>query len=177
MLTKMIKEHELSEKWWWRALKVAYILVWLAAFSLIGIIAFTNRPQTTQDSNEVIIKCESGKSYRHTLANYFFGREPNWSKEEVEQLKRLCAYGDNDTLDSPAIAENNFTYELAYNNYGSWESVLKVLGLGILISLFIIEGVKSIVLYILGIHVFRGMLWYIFIFIVGMFIKDGKKEE
>ena len=172
----MIDEYKLLEKWWWRALKAIYVLVWLATFSLIALTAYSSRPYTTQDNYYIGINCNSGQSYKHFLADSYYGDKPTFTNEEVDQLNRLCAYGKNASPDSPAITETNFKYDILYNNYGSWKAVAISIGVGFLVALILIEGIKSIVLYVLGVHVWRGMWVYVTLFLLGMFNNDNKKE-
>jgi len=157
-------------------MKVIYILVWLISFSAIALISYGSRPYTVKDNYYVTINCDSGNSYKHRLTNGFYGDTPDFTYDETEQLKKVCAYGLNDdNITKPAIDTVNFKYDFLYNSYGSWKGVITSIAVGFLIAFIVIEGVKSMLLYIIGLGVWRGMLLYTLFFLAGMLTSNKER--
>ena len=90
--------------------------------------------------------------------------------EEEDYVKKVCEYGLNkgDYTQFQSVPNRNYYVRLYFDSYGSWGNVFTYLAVGFLIAFGIIETVKTIVLYIMGISVWKGGLQYAIIFIASL---------
>ncbi len=158
----MKHQGNLSEKMWWRALKAVYVLAWLASLTLVGLLSYMQHPVTSEDLYNIRIVCDNKKTYKFEpkkldsiLHKVYF------TDSEKEYLKKLCAYGNDGTNLTVSVLNTNFKTERLYNNYGSWESVLLYAVVGFAFIFVVLEAIKSILLYILGIPLYKGGLKYL----------------
>ena len=166
----------------WRLLKVIYIGLYLIVVSFAVLINWEERPHSVKKIDEVVMNCENGKQYpfRPDTPSYFYSLEgvkfTPWQRIVAVQT---CA-GEWDSINSmPDESANtkgeevdalvakgyepdwNFTIDYAYENKGGWQQAIKNFAILFIISFAIIEAVKSALLYILGISIWRGGLGYL----------------
>jgi hypothetical protein len=172
----MTNEADLQSKWWWRALKAIYVLAW--AFALLGLtlLAYFERPQQTPSSLSINIDCtkkENSESVNTFISSSADIQDPTFFGQQTEQqIRKDCEYGGKniDYSKYPDIPTRNFTVRTYLDKSGSWW----YFPIGFLILFTVIETIKTIILYIIGVGVLRGMLLYGLMFINEM-LKSNKK--
>lgn len=130
-------------KWWYRLLKVAYILSYVFSIGLVLIISYSAMPQRTLDGNLSLIKCNNGTNYAPEKNSiYLYG--DSLSSYQDENARILCAYDTTNYYRYTAPSYKNYTFAPYYiePDYSSWFfysllallitwSVLKLIRLGV----------------------------------------------
>lgn len=164
----------LNHKAWWRFLKVIYVGVYVFFTLFVLFIAYLERPQQVGSNYNNQLICDNGASFTQRNSNNHLELLKPGSQEDI-WARRICQYGETEEyklVDRYPTSENkNFRVELASKIVGSWQDFFKVLGIGLVIIFTAIELIKSAVLYILGISVWKGMLLYLIMFLAS-FNKD-----
>jgi len=141
----------LKSKWWYRLLKVIYIIAIVIAVIIIGFFLWINKPVKTLDGYKSLITCNNGKSYapnRNDIYPYGYGTELNYSDDKDARI--LCKYDTLNFYDHRnEQIEKNYTFNPVYYyeiSYGSWirNIILSFLGLWFLANL-----IKGIFFYII----------------------------
>ena len=117
-----ISKHSASEeKWWYRLLKVAYILLYVGSIGIVCIVAFSTMPHRTLDGNLSTIQCNNGKSYA-PAENSIYVYGDSLSSYDDKNARILCAYDRTNYYSYTAPAYKNYTFVPSYNeaDYGSW---------------------------------------------------------
>ncbi len=110
-----------GEKWWYRLLKVAYILLYVGSIGVVCVAAFSSIPHRTLDENLSTIQCNNGKSYAPgNNSIYLYG--DSLSSYDDEKARILCAYDRTNYYSYSAPAYKNYTFVPSYNeaDYGPW---------------------------------------------------------
>lgn len=168
-----------EDKAWYRFLKVIYILTWIVAFMIIGLITYLQHPYESTNYYKIGFKCNNGKSWEFSPTNSVYNLEnPGFNSSDEENVRKTCEYG-NDYRNNPdqltaALPEKNYTLYHLYDHYGSSNGMGWALFISFLISFILIEGIKSAILYIIGVHIWRGGLLYLIKFLA-TFGKNGNK--
>ncbi len=122
-----VKEHPVApiseEKWWYRLLKVVYIVLFVGSIGLTCVIAYAAMPQRTLDGNLSTIQCNNGKNYAPAKNSiYVYGDSLSYSDDQNARI--LCAYDTTNYYGTYLTAPSykNYTFAPVYNNtdYGSW---------------------------------------------------------
>lgn len=176
----MKNQENLSEKAWYRFLKVFYVLAYLVCFAVVAFIGYIGwHEYNWNDMSSIKVICDNKKVYKFTPSQDFYSIDKVYfnAKEEV-YVKRLCAYGvgqtSNETL--PFVLERNYKIDYITHHEGSWKKVIFYTAIGWLVAYLIIEAVKSMLLYVLGVSIWRGGLLYGLLFISEMFKNDKKTK-
>jgi len=121
---KSTKRTDLEKKAWYRALKVIYIILIVAAVLIIGTVSWSTKPVKTIDSYSSSISCNNGKSYSPGKNSiYLYSWQTQLDSSEDKDARILCAY---DTLNfyahSNEFIAKNYTFIPVYEDmkYGSW---------------------------------------------------------
>lgn len=186
---------DLTNKAWWRLLKVVYIGLWCISLFLLVVISWSNKPRQVKDFDNGYVLCSNGTKYG--LAKNNIDRTELYydSSDETKRVLRSCQ--DNVNIQNkltgniesvrpdelyvyglanlPLPSTKNFALEYPEKTVGSWDSVFLWFAVGFISVFTVIETVKTILLYVLGIHIYRGGLWYGVVFLDA--ILNGKKEE
>lgn len=175
-----IRDDKLNKKAWWRFLKVIYIGLYLVALFMVSIFAYWNRPQTYESYTQVTINCDNGKQYTFKPSIYFaWDSKGKFTGQEMDYTKKVCVYGleakNMETLQP--VPDQKFTVSPLMENKGSWWSVAKTFAISFGIFFVIMEILKTAFLYILGVGVWRGGLFYGLVFMVAMFKGDTEEEK
>ncbi len=159
-----------ENKAWYRFLKVIYVLVWLIAFLIIGFITYLQRPYSSINYYKIGWNCTNGKSWEFSPANSVYDlANPGFTDADEENVRKTCEYG-NDYRNNPeqlkaSLPAKNYTLYNIYDHYGSSNGMGWSLFISFFVSFIIIEGVKSAILYIIGVPVWRGGLLYLLKFL------------
>lgn len=175
----MIEQNSILNKWWYRALKVLYIFAWLISIVFVFFIAYSAGPRKVQSYSMVNVTCiQEGTSFDYSPTDSFFTSidDIDWTNADEAHAKESCDYGlyIKDYTKSASVGRN-FTVDLKYTTYGSWKDAFITLGIGLLTVFAVIEVIKTAVLYILGVSIWRGMFLYLLLFLASM--HSGGKEE
>lgn len=160
----MTSENSLQEKWWWRALKVIYIFVWLISIGIAGFWGYSERPQRIPSDWRIDINCvnKTNSFWDSASTN---GVNGILTPDEEILYRKECQYGlkVSDYVAYPTVSTRNFTISPYYNSMGNANAAWARFWVGLVISLVVIETIKSIFLYIMGIRVWRGLLtpWFL----------------
>lgn len=170
----MIDEQILKGKWWWRALKAIYVLTWIVTLLGLTLLAYFERPQQTLSSYWINIDCtKKENSWRFTPSLSFTSQvDVRFTFSEEDYVKKVCEYGLNkgDYTQFQSVTNSNYTVRNYFDKSGSWW----YFPIGFLVLFTVIETIKTIILYIVGVSVWRGMLLYGLIMINDM-LKNDKK--
>jgi len=177
----MSNESLILSKWWWRALKVIYIFMWIVSILLLISIAYSARPHKVQNYSRININCNKKEnSFNFSPSGGLFTTldDLNWTKDEEELATKSCEYGlhRNDYAQLPSVARN-YTVSLYFDAFGSWNDVFIILSVGLLIAFILIETFKTIILYIIGISIWRGMLLYGLLLLISIFSSNNKPKS
>jgi len=161
----MRNKSTLSEKWWWRTLVVIYVFFWISALIICFIIGYLERPQKIQSHSKVNINCnkqENNFSFEPSSSFIPISVNIRLSKTDDNYASKLCEYGlsRSDYAQLPSVPKN-YTAVLHFDNYSSWNRAGALAGVSLLILFMAIEGLKSTLLYILGINILSGVPLYI----------------
>lgn len=158
--TRMIREARLQSSWWWRGLKVFYIFIWLIAFSITGFIAYMQRPQLVEDDSKINVNCQIESNSFWDYSSNYNTLAPDPSMDAL--YRKECQYGlnKNDYSLLPDVAKNNFNISTYYDSEGSTSSVWDIVIVGFIASFIIIELIKTVFLYIIGMDIWRGFLGF-----------------
>lgn len=164
----------LSDKWWWRALKAVYVLVWVVSLSFLAIIGYFGRPQQTPSDYWINIDCyKKENNWRFNPSLPFTSQtDVKFTYSEEDYVKKVCEYGLNkgDYAQFQSVPNSNYYVRTYFDRYGSWT----YFPVGFLVAFVLIEAVKTMLLYIMGINVWRGMLLYGLLFVASIFSNDKK---
>lgn len=144
----MTTNSALEEKWWYRLLKVAYILLYVLSVVFVVAVSASELPQRYIDDTTTSIRCNSGSTYLlNQNSIYVFG--DTLSSVQDKDARILCAYGSTNfyAFYSYTIPQNyTFTPHYIEPNYGAWlaESILFLL-----IVLVFLKLVRIGVLYVM----------------------------
>lgn len=166
-----------ENKAWYRLLKVIYILVWIIAFIIIGFITYLQHPYSSINYYKIGYTCNSGKSWEFYPTNSVYDlTNPGFTDSDEENVRKTCEYGvdykNNTQQLSAPLPAKNYTLYFIYDNYGSSNGMGWALFISFFVLFIVIEGVKSAILYIIGIPVLRGGLLYLLKFLATF----GKKN-
>ena len=170
----MINENALNDKAWWRFLKVVYIFIW--SISLLFIIVFLwsasyLRPHLDKDIPNSSIICDSGNKY----VNHYEDKTTGETITYVENLESInFSWNKEDKDKITTLCQSGFKVEYAYKKAGSWWEFFKTAFLVCLFFFAVIEIIKSALLYILGINVYRGVLKYVLLSLAACFHNENK---
>ncbi len=171
----MKEEKNLHGKWWGRILIVFYVLFWLFAFSVVSFIAYSQRTHKETDIWKISINCANPKNsfWENDYGDKIINNPLTVDEESL--YRKECQYGINkdDYTKYPEVTTKNFTITPYYNTVGNTNSAWLTFFLGLIISFIIIEAIKSILLYILGYSLLRGVpkwIWILKWFVVGSLI-------
>lgn len=143
---------KLSQKWWYRLLKVAYVGGYIAALLLIILISTDAWPNTYTDTYNSLIKCKNGNTYAAGVNGISITSDGGFilPSEEVD-ARKLCEYDIiNDYLGTYATPPSkNYEIQTVSTNTGSWREVIKIFAIGVVISVLILEVARRVFLYIL----------------------------
>lgn len=111
------------EKWWYRLLKVIYIIVFVASIAITCVIAYSTLPQKTLDGNRSTIQCNNGKNYA-PAKNSIYLYSDSLSTYDDQHARILCAYDTTNYYSTYWTAPSyvNYTFVAVYNDapYTSW---------------------------------------------------------
>ena len=117
-----------------------------------------NKPRQVSDFDRGYILCSNGTEYGLVENNIDrFELYDDYSNES-KRVMRACQDDVNGIEPLPTV--KNYTVEYPKKTVGSWDSVVLWLAVGFIVLFAVIETIKTIVLYVLGIHIWRGGLWY-----------------
>jgi len=165
----------LQNTWWGRTLIILYVLTWVSSTSLVSVIAYSGRTQKIASDSKININCVNNNNsfweYASTdLVNGIL------NSDQESQFKKTCQYGlnINDLTKYPEVVSKNFTISPYYDITGDTSAAWVTFYWGLIISFLIIEAIKSIILYILGYTLCRGVTklmwswkWYLVGAVVG----------
>lgn len=110
-------------KWWYRLLKVVYIILYVGSIGLVCIIAFSGMPQRSLNGDLSIIQCNNGKNYA-PAKNSIYIYSDSLSYSDDQDARILCAYDTTNYYSTYLTAPSykNYTFVPSYNEvgYGSW---------------------------------------------------------
>ena len=112
-----------EEKWWYRLLKVVYILLYVGSIGLVFIISYSTMPYATLDGDLSIIQCDNGERYAPSKNNiYLYSWSKNLSDGDDQDARILCAYHTTNFYSHAAPTYKNYTFYPHFNtpDYGSW---------------------------------------------------------
>lgn len=143
---------ELSQKWWYRLLKVVYIGSYLLALIFIIAVASEAWPTTYTDTYNSLIKCINGNTYTAGVNGISIASDGGFilPSEEID-ARKLCEYGIvNDYLGSYSTPPSkNYEIQTVPVTTGSWKEVLKIFAIGVVIGVLVLEAVRRVFLYVL----------------------------
>lgn len=175
-------EENLNSKPLWRFLKVVYILAWLFGFLVIGMSTWFARPYKSESFSKLGFTCASNnQSWEFEPNGTFYDlQNTRLEQSDITNIKKTCAYGadwyQNEASRLAPVPDQKYSLHNVYNSYGSWGGLALAFGISSIGVFVVIETVKSIVLYIAGISVWRGMLLYGLLLLAEMFKNDKKTE-
>jgi hypothetical protein len=191
----MIHQENLSEKAWYRLLKVVYIGIWCVALFLLVVISWSNKPSQVSDFDNAYVLCSNGTKYNLVKNN--INRFELYYDDSEDSKRVLRACQDNVNIQNkltgkiesvrpdklhlyglanlPLPSSKNYTVEFPEKTVGSWDSVVLWFACGFIAIFAVIETLKTIVLYVLGIHIWRGGLWYGVVFLDA--VLNGKEKK
>jgi len=130
-----------EEKWWYRLLKVAYILLYVISIGIVLVVSYSAMPHRTLNGDLSTIQCDNGKSYAPSKNSiYLFSETLSYSDDQDARI--LCAYDTTNYYSSyyRAPSYKNYTFYPHYDeaDYSSWF-------FGSLVALLITWGVLKLI--------------------------------
>lgn len=91
----MADDVKLQEKWWWRLLKVIYILAWISVIGILFLQFNTDRPKTVKSNNKINILCNNNDVYNVYPSESFYGDISlvKLTTKEDTDYRYMCKYG------------------------------------------------------------------------------------
>lgn len=146
LLKTMETISELNAKWWYRFLKVAYIILLVTAITL-GISGIYSSSNPVYDGNKSYIQCENGKSF--ILNEHgFFAPGGVLSIYSDDRASQLCInVTEENQLDLSGETNGNYRLVMHYSER-DWSSVV-MYSIFVIVSNFVIfEIVRRVFYYI-----------------------------
>lgn len=125
----------LNSKWWYRTLKVVFIIASLLSMVVVYVVAWSSRPKKNPSPNEKTsyFTCNSGDSYFFESINGVGSINMDY---EINTANYICETGIS-PLSAPTIINPTpkFVVTESYDSYGSWKDVVTIwFGGGIILS-------------------------------------------
>jgi len=176
----MIKESKLSTYWWWRLLVVIYAISYIVILLISCIIGYSNQPYSVDDYSKRYAECANGQKYdldKYRDAIFYDGSNDDktmriWCAGNYDittkegEKKSVPAYDlPKYGYKLPDITEVNYSIKLPQKINGSEWNVIKWFLITYIVGSIVLEFVKSLILYIMGLNIWRGfMVWYVRLF-------------
>jgi len=110
-----------EEKWWYRLMKVIYIILYVGSIAIVCGVAFSEMPRRSLDGDLSLIRCNNGKNYAPAKNSIdIYG--DTLSTYDDQRARILCAYDTTSYYSRTAPSYKNYAFAPAYNkvDYGSW---------------------------------------------------------
>lgn len=173
-----------SRNFFFRLIKVAYILGLLAIWFIIIFVGWTEKPTPYLDSEKSLISCANGKSYTLDKAKiYLFYKTENLDQNDEIEARKLCAYGvindySSEYRNLQIPQSKNYSLKQFESIRGSWTTLLLIWVLGISISYIVLSLIRETLNYIFLGKSFDGNWFFIplgFIVLITESAKDSKQ--
>jgi len=168
----------LNQKMWWRFLKVVYVVLWIIALLIVSSLGYSELPRKSIDFGRAEFECSNKTTWTFYPTNPVYVLDsPNLTAPDEEDIRKTCMYDNNwrknpNQLSAP-LPEKNYTLHYVYNTYGGLDKLFATVVIGFIISFIVIEAFKSAILYVLGISIWRGGLFYLILFLASF---NGDKQ-
>lgn len=140
------KPNHLEQKWWFRFIKVIYILAYIVAVLLVSFGGYSSKSGGGIDAEKSTIRCNNGKSYSPAKNNISVYSD-DFGIFEEPHVRILCAYDTLNFYSYTAPSSKNYSFDVV-KKPTNWSPAFQVWFWGFVITILFFEAVRRTFYYI-----------------------------
>lgn len=140
------KPNDLEQKWWFRFIKVVYVLAYIVAVLLVSFGGYDSKSGGGIDTEKSTIRCNNGKSYSPAKNNISVYSD-NFGIFEEPHVRILCAYDTLNFYSYTAPSSKNYIFEVVQMPV-NWSPAFQIWFWGYIIVIVLFEVIRRTFFYI-----------------------------